>query len=133
MPVKIYVMFDEGRQIGRFIEDNGMLQIKLNRDLDLNNFRYWALRAIQKDYIIDDKGVRFWIDERCIPEYQDGIEEKLKLWGMSEYDQLAIMHQSLAINLMDALWVQFNPKATFDRNHPRGKYFEKVLPMYEVK
>lgn len=138
MCVKQYKLFDRDKQIGVFTEDwsdkakGVQLSITLDRSLDLNHYRYWALRAIQKDYVIDDWGVRFWIDERCTPETQDGIDDKLKAWGLSEYDQLSIMHQSSAINLMDSLWVQFNPNATFERNHPNGGKFEKILGMFEA-
>ncbi len=139
MQVKHYGLYDRDKKIGEFIEDwtdnvkGVQLAIVLRPDLDLNNFRYWALRAIQSNMKIDNKGVWFWIDERCTPATQDGIERKLKVWGLSEYEQLAIMHQSMAVNLMDSLWVQFNPEATFDRNHPNGEHFERILPMVEVK
>ena len=135
MEIMRYKMFDRDTQIGEFIEDwsdmvHGVrLSIILKPDLDLDNYRYWNLRVLQSGRVIDDRGVRFWIDERCTTSTQDGIERKLKLWGMSEYDQLTIMHQSSAINLMDSVWVQFNPVATFDRNHPNGSHFEKILPM----
>lgn len=138
MQVKHYNLYDRNIKIGEFIEDwtdnarGVQLSIVLKPDLDLSDFRYWALGALQQGMVINDKGVRFWIDERCTPATQDGIEEKLKVWGMSEYDQLTIMHQSAAINLMDSLWVQFNPDATFDKNHPNGSHFERVLPMVKV-
>ena len=139
MQVNHYGLFDRDMQIGEFIEDwtdkaHGVqLSIALRPDLDLNNFRYYALKVLQKDMLIEDKGVRFWIDERCTPATQDGIERKLRLWGMSEYDQLTIMHQSMAVNMMDSFWIQFNPEATFDKNHPHGNNFERILPMIQVK
>lgn len=138
MQVNHYGLFDRDIQIGEFVEDwtdktcGVQLSIVLRQDLDLNNYRYWGLRALQKDMLINDKGVRFWIDERCTPVTQDGVERKLKAWGMSEYDQLTIMHQSMAVNMMDSFWIQFNPEATFDRNHPHGDNFEKILPMMKV-
>lgn len=139
--IKSYKMFCRDKYIADFIEDwsdrikGVQLKIVIRSGVDLtSSWDYASLRYLHKDGVIDDKMVRHWIDNRVTPRTQGGIERKLReAWGMSEYDELTIMHQSLAINVQDFLWVQFNPKATYQKNHPRGKDFIEILPMIPVK
>jgi hypothetical protein len=131
MQIKRYKMFWEREYIADFVEyhkDTGVeLNIEIIPTCDLTQFKFYELNYWQKNRVVGDEGVRFWMDERCTPATQDGIDEKLKLWGLSEYDQLSIMHQSGAVNPMDRYWIQFNPKMTFDENHPHGNNFKCML------
>lgn len=124
-----YKLYYEREYIADFIEiytDFG-IELKIKDSCDLSKFEFADLNALQKDRVIDTEGVEYWIDERCTPATQDGIEEKLKIWGLSEYNQLDIMHRSSAITFSDRYWIAFNPKATFDENHPRGNNFKYIL------
>lgn len=128
---KTYKMFNKYDYIADFIEiqtDFGVkLRIELKPNLDLSEFKYSDLRVLQKGSILDDSAVRFWIDNRITPATQDGIEDKLRDWGLSEYNQLAIMHKTLGICGDDYYWIQFNPKADFDTCHTRSPKFRKIL------
>lgn len=128
---KSYKMYYGYDYIADFVEiytDFGMeLEIRLNDNCDLSLFRFADLLPLQKNRVINTWGVKHWIDERCTSRSYQDIDYKLKLWGLSEYNQLAIMHKCSAINSMDDYWIAFNENATFDENHPNGKNFKCIL------
>lgn len=126
-----YKMFHREQYIADFVElSTNMgkeLEIRIRKDCDLSLFKFIDLAVLQENRIIYTEGVHTWIDERCTPETQDGVKRKLKAWGLKGYDQLAIMHMSSAINMMDDYWIDFNTGATFNENHPNGKNFKCIL------
>lgn len=128
---KTYKMYHKYDYIADFIEiytDFGVeLRIEIKPEVNLTQFKYIDLKVLQKDRVLNDKAVRFWIDNRVTPATQDGIEDKLKNWGLSEYNQLAIMHKTLGICGDDYYWIKFNPKADFDTCHTRSPKFKRIL------
>lgn len=41
-------------------------------------------------------------------------------------------NKSMAVNTMNGFWIQFNSKATFNKNHLHGDNFERILPMVQA-
>lgn len=126
-----YKMYWREQYIADYVEldtDFGLeLEIRIKDTCDLSLFEFMDLYVLQENRLITDEGVRIWIDERCVPETQTGVERKLKLWGLKSYDQVDIMHTSSAINMMDDYWIAFDPSATFNENHPNGDNFKRIL------
>ena len=78
-------MYHKYDYIADFIEiytDFGVeLRIEIKPEVNLTQFKYIDLKVLQKDRVLDDKEVRFWIDNRVTPATQEGIEDKLKKLG----------------------------------------------------
>lgn len=110
------------------------LSIVLNDNFLYDAFPFKPLSILQKNGVIDDDGVRFWMDCRAVPKTQDGIDELLERLGMSEYSILDLMHMTNAVNTKDHLWINFNrgefENFTYETMHP-GRFYlnepDKVL------
>lgn len=111
------------------------MRIILNDNCNLNEFKFFGLKALQSNKIIDTNGVTFFFRSRVTPETQDGIDRKLKLWGLKYYDMMNILYRSDCINIDDHFWINFSGHSNYDKNHPRGAHFEKILgmPLEKIK
>lgn len=128
MRIESYPFYCRNEEIGRFVEkhtDFGVeLEMHMKPGLDYDNFDIIDLKPWVENDVINDKGVRFWMDNRCYPRNRQGLEWYLSIMGLSEYNQLAIMHKTFAINMDDFYSIGFKEDYSFDKNHPKSPNFE---------
>lgn len=127
--IKSYDFYYKNIVIGKYSEEwNPPKRVKFSIQL-YNNFNiekavFIKLRAIaDANRFIDDRGVRFFIDNRVTPEYQDGIEDKLRRWGLDHYNKLGIFHAVNGMTPKDHLWIKFHDGIEYLKDHPKGKIY----------
>lgn len=110
--IKRYEMVNRGKHIGWFIEDYTGLKVKLKIEfkegvtvLDVPLTLRYFFNLNSKEMFNDD--VWFWVKNRVTPPTQDGIEDKLKAMGMSEYSPLAILHFIEGKSTRDKMYIKF--------------------------
>ncbi|MBR1599611.1 MAG: hypothetical protein IJ661_11965 [Lachnospiraceae bacterium] len=118
-------------KIGDFYVDHGVcgrsFKVILDTDLSNSNGFYDKLFVLQKNNIIDDKGVRFFIEHRVMPKARMNCNELLQEMGFSEYDQYEIFRYNSGACEKDYYWVKFLPNLTFyDVNYKAEAIMSKM-------
>lgn len=127
--IKSYDFYYKTIIIGKYTEEwnppnRVKLSIQLYDNFNLTKGIFIGLRVLaDENRFIDDKGVRFFIENRVTPAYQDGIEDKLRRWGLDHYSQLGIFHAVNGMNPKDHLWVKFHDGVEYLKDHPNGKVY----------
>lgn len=114
--IKKFDLMCATEKIGEFILQTGAhgRTFKIILDTDLSQSPIYAkLHVLQKDHVIEDKEVRFWISHRVMPANRINIERVLREMGLSEYDQFAILEHNNAACPKDYFWIKFDPNVTF--------------------
>lgn len=94
--VKKYRIFNRKVPFATLYEDYTkrpmQMHIQVDKDIPLNQLPKSYPPLMDENYVINHKGVEFWISNRVMPPTQDGVEEKLELLGLSEYSALGLFH-----------------------------------------
>lgn len=104
------------------LDDYGRtLRIILEKPNGLEQPYDLCIRA--ENNIVDNETVWWWVNDRITPKTQDGIEEKLKKMGLSEYDPWEIFKYNNGMTTDDFSWVKFHPEKDWNY-HILSKYAE---------
>ena len=124
--VNVYNIKTMDVTIGKLIETWGNFGQELRIELDPTKEKYYPLdfKLLHNNYCFDDKEVMEWIKDRITPRTQDGIEEKLKEMGMSEYVPWDIFRYAKGMCFEDDTWVQFEPELEYRKIHPRYRIYQ---------
>lgn len=115
----VALMFD-GLELGKFIQNSGKLELKLNKNISI----YWLPYIFQlgikynadMQMVIDN-----WKKERVFQKNRLGQHRMLKKLGLKRYDVDKITEITRCSILTDPYWIAYKESDTYTTHSVRGK------------
>lgn len=108
--IKKYQLYNRGKRLAILVEDYTKRPMQMHMEVDLSLEPIFIPRSfpplMDENGFISHKNVVFWMSFRVPPPTQEGIEDVLRDWGLSEYSPLALFHVVKGHSSRDTMYVE---------------------------
>ena len=121
-----YKIYEYGKHVGYFnvkcIPGEGRF---LTADLFDESESFLLLP--DKEGHVSEKKMDLWLTERIVPRTRVGIDDNLKLMGLSEYDELGILKWTEGRHASDTCYIDFSEDCLCETGDEENLYSQNVL------
>ncbi|MEG0672187.1 MAG: hypothetical protein RSA29_14790 [Clostridium sp.] len=133
-----YVLMCKDTPVGDLTYDTAKKEFVFEKYSNIDNRKYLPLGMYSYmnwnlEYIPTSDDIKFWIQERVVPEERQNIDEILKAIGLIYYDSWEICRRTRGMCMEDYFWLSKGEK--YEDVHMRylseqGRIKETPIPFY---
>lgn len=124
------IMYD-GLELGKFVDNNGKLELKLNDGIKQSWLPYIfdiGIDAGTDMHII----INAWVKERVFPKNRFGAKKMLRELGLKKYDADKIAEVTRCALITDPYWIAYEETDTYNESTIRGKIGLEYYPYNSI-